>query len=378
MKRILMCAHSFYMLMTVIQIRITALKEDMVDLVLSDASKDSENVVEKIKQEGLFDHVYYLRESVIRPKDAGAWKERLIGCLAIAFPKQLLSRIGMEDVDYNYDSFFCYVADKYIEQVIFCAIKKKNPDAVCELYEEGYVSYLYKNGVLANNHSLSHKLMPMVAKLLHGSKNLISGNVRSMWFFKPELIQFHCNYRIKTIAPFTSNQQELKLILNKIFSFHVTDEFKKYRFIFLEDCAFTDGLQTDDLELINKLNACDGIRNKLIIKLHPRTKINRFEALKIPTCSVNAPLELLAINGLLDDKVLITVDSGSPLSCLIHFNSKVRILMLLNITDYPLPLVKLQEFQYYLNAIVKGYGSNTLTIPNSIDELGKTIAYLIG
>ena len=374
MRKILMCAHSFYMLLTVIQIRMTALKDEKVDLVFSDVSKGSEKVVERLRSEKLFDHVYFLREGALRPRGSGVWVERFSGCMAVISPEKHQNKAGMKGTDYNYDVFFCHVAEKYIEQVLFIAIKKKNPKAVCELYEEGYGSYLHEEGVLATNHSMSHKFVPIMVRLLRGEGSLSANNVNAMWFFRPEFIQFKCNHKIKSITPLTYNQSELRSILNRIFSFDGNmDVLKDYQFILLENSAYADGLPTDDLELIEEIK--DHILNRggIIVKQHPRSKGNRFEALSVSNCSLDAPLELLGINGLLDGKVLITVDSGSPLSCLVHFNSKIKILMLLNITKFPLPTVKLREFEQYLADVEKYYGSDRLAIPNTKGELMKIV-----
>jgi hypothetical protein len=373
MKRILAMAHSYYMLLVLIQLRTTVYKDEYMEVILTDDSKDSDIIYEKLSLVNIFNKCFYLRSSDLTGKNGRTANKVGKAVQSIFLPKTFFKRTEFSFVDSSYDIFLAYVSCRYEEQVIFNILKKNNKDIGCELYEEGIVSYYDPRGVFSYQKNNSNLFYMSLLRLCGRRKQLIEANIIAGWVFQPRLIQYSADYEIRKIPAFDTNKQIVGK-LNAIFDYNVDECSMPEPFIFLEDSAVEDGHDSDDLEFVKKIVEIVG-NDAVAVKLHPRTKINRFENMGVKTYKKAFPLELFMMNEKVE-KVFVTMNSGAPLSCLADFDIHNKVIMLYRCSKYSSAAVSNLYFERHLENIKRICGESRLIIPNDSNEFIKAIEEL--
>lgn len=373
MKNILAVAHSYYMLLTLIQIKITVYKNDKMDLLLSDAASNNEMIFQNLKKTDIFNNCFFYHLSDVGWKTFDRKKEKVNKFFnGIIKPKNVLDRTGIKLG--KYDILLAYVADRFDEQVFFNVIKGQNPDSLCELYEEGYTSYFSMYGVFDSYPKKYIKILPTIMKLIGKKRLLISNNITRAWYFNPELVQYNAKYDICKIPFFDIRNRELINKINDIFGFKDTYNIKQ-SIIFLEGKSHTDGMATDDLDLLNKLSVKLGKEN-IVVKLHPRTKDNRFSSKGYNIFEADVPLELIILNGKNKGKVFIAIESGAPLTCLMNFQNNNKVVLLFKCSKFVDTQTTDEHFFKLLEMLKRKSGNEQLIIPENISELDEVSNYI--
>jgi hypothetical protein len=368
MKKILAVAHSYYMLLTLIQMKMKVYKNDMMDLLLSDASSNNQTIFHNLKKSGIFNSCYFYHLSDVGWKTSDRKKEKAKKFFnGILKPQNIISKAGIKTG--KYDILLIYVAGRFDEQVIFNVIKKKNPKAVCELYEEGYTSYFNMYGVFASYPKMYIKILPIIMFLTGKKRFLTSNNINRAWYFNPGLVQYNADFDICKIPAFDIKDKELIYKINTIYGYSNNCDVKQ-DVIFLEGKSFTDGLPTDDLELLNRL--CRNIgKENIVVKLHPRTRVNRFISEGYQMFEADIPLELVILNGKGTGKVFIAMESGAPLTCLMDFQNDNNVVLLFKCSKFVDGQTADRHFLKLLDMLKKKSGNGQLAIPETISELDK-------
>ena len=128
----------------------------------------------------------------------------------------------------------------------------------------------------------------------------------------------------------------------------------------------------DDFKLILYIAEIVGKEN-LLVKLHPRNKINRFEKYGIATNkTIGIPWELIQMNDDFSDKVLLTISSGSVLASKLYFNDNIKTYLLFNCTDKMSNMVTEKYFEY-LKKLENKFGLDNFIIPKNEEEFLKRL-----
>lgn len=323
MKRILAVAHSYYMLLVVLQLKNTVYKDVQMDLFFSDSTKESKKIYERIVESNIFGKCFYYRHADFY--DVKQSRLSAVRFLINEFikPDTLLKKCGLNIEGENYDKLLLYVPDRLEEQVIFNALKRANKDVKCELYEEGFYSYLDFNGILkAGNNGLNYSLFTKIDKIFCGSKNRIGNNVEKIWLYEPALIQYSTDIDVCSIPKISVEDRKFIDIVNFIFDYEKAPVNEKY--LFLESSYIADGKQSDENDIVSELIKKDAIKeNELIAKLHPRSKINQFGE-RISVLKTVAPLEVLIMNGDCRVETYLTYFSGALISSVLSIETSIK------------------------------------------------------
>lgn len=187
--KILAMAHTYYMLLVLVQLKVTVFRDDDMDLIFTDACKESNIIFPRIKSTGLFRQHYYLRRSDISLPEHEKKLKKFVNLLASVYDGQkTLERAGLMNIDFRYDRFLCYVSGRIEEQIIYNEIKKKNLNAEVNLYEESYVSYYSPKGILSIENKQPGfnqiKLLPILMHIFGKKDLLIDNNISYAWCFE--------------------------------------------------------------------------------------------------------------------------------------------------------------------------------------------------
>ena len=139
--------------------------------------------------------------------------------------------------------------------------------------------------------------------------------------------------------------------------------------IFFEESYFADSIDVGDELIIKQIANKVGLDN-FLLKIHPRNPVNRFESVGIHVNKdTSIPWEIIALNKDLNDKILITIASGSALTSLVNTNIKPKkIIMLMNCEEMDDEL--LTPSLDILRRIAKSF-NDVVWLPKSIEEVDK-------
>ena len=141
---------------------------------------------------------------------------------------------------------------------------------------------------------------------------------------------------------------EYTQILNQFWNYNKESNLKG-KIIFLEESFYVDGRGNRDLEIINDIMKYSYGR-EILVKLHPRTRDNRFRKLGLSVYeNTSVPWELLALNGDLDDTILVCVGSGAILYPKLYWGIDQKSIALLNCEDYRFPYLDNDYYKTFSN-----------------------------
>ena len=128
------------------------------------------------------------------------------------------------------------------------------------------------------------------------------------------------------------------------------------------------------MKIVNDIVAIVGKEN-LIVKLHPRTKHDRFRPLGIRTNRhTNIPWELIVWNHLHNSPILISVASGSLIYPQIYLGIEQKAIALIKCSDYKKPILKSKYYKTYLEFCEN---EGIVSLPNTRDEFRNLLYELV-
>ena len=350
---------TYYQLITAMQIKTTIFPKCKGDLILSDHSSGSYKVAEAIRKYDIFDNVFTAKSVDEMRLDTLFKKIKRVADIAFNNNNFPLKCSDLMELDYNEFLFFNF---NYFDSCLYYLLKKKCPDLICRRFEEGYTSGFDFNIFISGSSSLQRKF-----EKIHGNPD--STYVAEMFFYEPDLVQFEAKCKISAIPKFNKLNNEMKQVLNSVFDYKNSDTYDR-KYIFFEESYNVDGKNMDDLELVLKIADKVGKEN-LMVKLHPRSRIDRFSEYGIKTNNaVGIPWEVIILNNDFSDKVFLTISSGSVLSPRILFGENVQTYMLFNCTKNKSDIVKGRFFDY-IELFKKKFGKSGFYIPENCDEFLK-------
>lgn len=303
MKRILLIANTYYQLIISIQMRLTIFKNNEVILLLSDHSKNAENICAKLNTTGIFQQTCFIKtKGIVNNRKRS---EKFCDFLDISFRNRNRYSFILQNIcDLSFDELICY---NYGIDIIglYSILSMYNKNIKVSLFEEGILSY----GVYFED-NYRRKLIKSVRRLL-GKKD-ISSAFYKFYCFYPQLYEGS----LETVTvPSISANSDCADILRKVFNINADKLYypQKY-FYFSSVYDFECGDPIGEFELILKIADIVG-RENLIIKSHPRDIRSIFtdNGFLVDENS-SIPWEVIQLSGDFSDKVFMTATSGSVLA----------------------------------------------------------------
>lgn len=345
----LIIVNTYFQLITAINLALNNLKDCDNDLVLTDITVGAKNKIEKLKKMKIFDNIYFIEYKKLN--STNKFKKNLVYLLK-------RSVIIKNYFSTAYDKLFFYNYD-ILTYSIFDELNKKNKKLRCARFDEGIGTYTID----------ASKFKGKILRLIFLKKN-INKSIDDIYLYHPELLCYKNDKKLVKIPILSKNDTILKNILNELFDYKKEHFSQKY--IFFEEAFFNDKKDIDDYELILKIAEVVG-KDNLIIKLHPRNKINRFSELGIPTWkNSEIPWEVIQLNENYQDKIFLSISSGAILMSKLFFKEQVKSYYLFNCTNHMSYLVT-DNFHNYLNKIDETIGLNNIIIPNNKEDFIKKL-----
>jgi len=372
LMRTLFFAYTPFQCMAALAIKEQFYKDSETDIMISDSVHRRNTLKDNILENDLFDHVYYGDIRTFFPKSQNKIKHEVMRIWSAAVPTYIAKHIEFESA--NYDVFVTTEVNYYTES-IFSLLKKVNPNIKVELMDEGYSSYTYYFRENYRPTTRKNKIKRLLFRALGllTSRKYISDQAKKIYYFAPELLCWKdIPYQIEKID--TSLIMDYRSLVNQMFGYGqlnvdgIAEEYKE-KFIFFEESFFWSQGNQNDVEIINRIADIVGKEN-MIIKLHPRNQINRFEDMGYKTNKTEGiPWELVVLNmNPKKEKVFITFSSGAVLNFkFLVTDNKCKSILLYDCKGVDYYSVSEELKQWFLLYKIN-YGSQ-MFIPRNMDEL---------
>lgn len=345
----LIIVNTYFQLITAINLALNNLKDCDNDLVLTDITVGAKNKVEILNKMKIFNNIYFIEYKKIN--SSNKLKKNMI----YLFKRNII----IKDLFFTaYDKLFFYNFD-ILTYSLFDELYKNNRKLRCARFDEGIGTYTID----------VNKYRGKILRTIFARKN-INKMIGEIYLYHPELLCYENDKKLIQIPALSKNDNSLKKILNTLFNYK--KEYFPQKYIFFEEAFFNDKKDINDYDLILKISKVVG-KDNLIIKLHPRNKINRFDKLGIPTWkNSEIPWEVIQLNENYQDKIFLSISSGAILMSKLFFKEQVKSYYLFNCTDHMSYLVT-DNFHNYLNKIDKTIGLNNIIIPKNKEDFIKEL-----
>lgn len=353
MKKIIFCQTPFQIIVSLFIKEQIKNINDQVELVIVDTFNDYQIIAERIQKAKIFEQVHVVcAQELIKTKGLKNIKK----FFSIIFLKHTMKKIFGKEISL-YDEMYYWNYDAFIASFrSYQEIKGKKIKNF--IYDEGYISYMPIDEVIPKKNFL--KLIEKINSI-RGIKSVKRENTDGILLFEPEFIIKKPSYPVIRLNN-TIDKQILKKYLAKIFE--AESVIKKYdrKFILFEEAMLANQETVDDFSIFNNIVNFVG-KDNVIIKLHPRTKKNRFRDLGVKILgSDGIPWEAVMLLGDFKDKVLITIGSGSITNCRLIFGGNITSYMLFRILNIDLPQFNERYIKFWNDIGNPQYGKG-LTIP---------------
>lgn len=372
-NKILMVSDSYFQFIIESNLRSTIYKNDVVDLLMYDNSVGAKDVYNRIKDLGFFRNVFLGQSPLLFCGNKITQRQKINKYTSylksLAFPESVLKNILPMNMDNQYDIVIFNSWGAMISAV-FNYCYRRNPNVICYRIEEGIASALSE---WHDKRDTRLKIERTCAKLFR--TNMLTDYVKGIYFFEPQLVQFKSTCPILSMPKLSRDNKSLCDFIFTAFDLYTMHDKYEQKFIIFEDGNTFFADSNDDLEIIKAVVDVVGVEN-VFVKLHPRTKVNRFEPMGITTNKdIGIPWEAIMLFRNFNHKVFITTSSGAAMTGLLYFNDNSNTIMNFKCMKHQQSIVT-PLFLKYLSDVQQRFGNNKLNIPNNMTELTNIIRQL--
>lgn len=338
MKKLIIC-NNVYQTLVALWIVHTSDRDSEWDAIISDHMSNSESLANRVRECGLFEKVFYVKSlSLTKNLVSHNKAARIVNAI---FPMHELREYA--EIHSKYSDIYFANFDNF-SQILYNALSHKNPEIKLHVFEEGLASYSSFAKFYSELRDFYGKNKSGIKKLLHKHiyrTHVIPGNLSEFLAFNPQLIQWDPECEIHAIEKIDCQDMEFRNLVNNVFRFDPSEQEYDRKYIFFEESFFADGSEVNDIALIEELAARVGKEN-MMVKIHPRNPVNRFQQLGYKTNhNLAVPWEVIMMNADdLSDKVLITIASSCILNPIIVFGKKVTAYSLFDCIDHVPPILQ--------------------------------------
>lgn len=364
MKRNLFICETPFQILVALFMIYDSLSTDTNDFVIVDTMVDYKGLAERLSNHPLVNYAY-AAETKKKYENYYA-KIGMIKDMFYSFPKRWNYDVSWTEYDYIY----CRNYTTIITEAAFRYFKRKNSELKLVIMDEGYSSYLSEFWNSYNNISFLHKLSGLI---LNRQKDYVYRNITEARFFMPELFHVKLPFQTKRILRknFTLDVVQ-KAEINQVFCYRENDEVDENTFIFFEECFSFDNGNSNDLQIIEDLARFIG-RDRIVIKLHPRSQQDRFSGLGYKVMKkAQYPWEVFAINNEKKKITLLAFSSGALMNYLFFSRSNMKSILLYKMFPDIYEHMMGSEIKQWFEEFANRY-KTYISTPSSVEELKELI-----
>lgn len=365
MKRLIVCETPFQILTAMYLKEQLEKHGDYTYLVVANVFQDYKKIAERIQDHHIFHNVYVADvKNMVSPQNNLEKLQKLIRVLT--YRRCTRKIFGTKRIDF--DELYCGNYDTVTATLRTC-FTKKNKEFKTFMFDEGFISYMPIDDVIPQNHLM--RVIAIRNKMI-GLGRVTRIHLDGLFLFEPGYLMYRPSSPVYKIDRMTGKNSSIVQDVNSVFD--AQSAVKKYdrKYILFEE-GFKH-FEIDDYAWYEKIIACVGA-DQVIIKLHPRTKVNRFEKLGVKVLpSDGVPWEAIMLAGQLSDKILIAIGSGSVTNCRLMFGGSLESFLLFRVVDFCIKFFE-EKYDPIWDKLgrCEGGGRGGLHIPRSEQEFMKLL-----
>lgn len=286
------------------------------DIYVFDTFPFSEEIANRLKEKKIFSNVYYIKDRDYLKKGKAE------GLRTTILPSEFKNILRGK----KYGQIFLFNIYGAFNELIVNVLKKNNEKLVVNMVEDGPSIYHieeYEEGV--------------VRKYLYPIFGMISylDCIDYWWFSNPELMKPLGNGKKKELPKVNKKNKEFIEVINYIYSYEDNPLITDADVIIMEECYWNDGLLKNGEDYLLFKEVKDSFASKnIVVKLHPRTKENRFKD-EFQTVPANGiPWEVYALNMDMNKKILVSLSCATMISTKLLYDEETYSLLLYPILEH--------------------------------------------
>lgn len=366
-KRVLFGVDSVFQLIIATNLRTSVYKDCEADIILYNSVSVMRQIHERLRQTNAYGKVYLADTSLAYCGNNYTFWQKLpkyfVYLWTLVAPQTALKSIIGADRIEHYGEFL-FNGYGAIPDCILNAGIRINPQLKCFRFEDSYVSYFTIFGSIKGK---ARRIVEGISEKLFGRKNILN-YIKGIYFEEPDLVLTTFPYPVIAAPKISRSNSKLLATLNYVFDYQDDEIYnKKDIYLFEDGRLFFDGNE-EEVDIMKEI--IDVIpKDRVVVKPHPRRKVNRFNALNVDVIKGGkTPWEIIQLNNIFDNKVFLTVSSAVAFSSDVYFGDKCyKVLLYKCLKNKPSSLDN--NFERYINAYRKKFGDKSLLIPNSYEEL---------
>lgn len=366
MKHIFICSTPFQ-LMTVINLCLTTLVDDEVNLYLLDHSDSFNEMYDETMKAQCFNKVFLLKTKAFNNHWTQKSKVTRYILKGIEYINHKKIARNFIDDDTVYDKFWVSFMDRS-SWLIFLTYKKANPNI--ELFFIGDAVGGYRLLTVQQNR-LDEKFLHIL-----GFKSPFE-EMKVLYVYEPKLAKNTLYPQIQIKALPKINDKSIKNILNGILCYSIQDlELLKHQYIFLEAPYGSDKIYKQQLEIMKEL--CKKMGDQFCVKLHPRSLMKDDYGQKCIS-NVTTAIEALCLNDDVSENVFISGLSAASIMPKLMFDQEPIVIFLYKIFELDKLTFGGDDYIEFMEEFSKTYiKPNRVYMPTTIQELEEIIKKLSG
>jgi hypothetical protein len=323
-----------------IQIRTKLFSNAIADIAISDHSNGSKKVYENLCKEKVFDKVIYIKSRIYYYEQTSLWDIKDVVELSIGNNRKYEKLICETRDKYDYIFYFNH---EYILELIYEKSKKNGRIPICARFEESILSYeLMKRETCGKRFKCIYNLKKVLRK------TNVQKITRTFYVYYPMFFNIDDNEKVYRIPKLKREDVELVNLLNRIFEYKDSNEYKTQYIYFGMPENSIWGKKIDDVNMIMQIAEKVG-KDNFILKKHPRDTRTVFEEKGIRVMqSSNMPWEVIQLNNNFENQIFISVSSSSVLTASALMGDSIETYLL-----YP--------FYYGINKEIDDFNKRNIT-----------------
>lgn len=326
MNRVLIVCNTVLQIIFAVNLRFTEFKDDEVDLIISDHTNNAKVIAENSRNLTAFSKVYYVKSNKLVRRTAALESNGKFGFIKDEFNKEKILHQYIK-IKKQYDVLLAANPDKFTNLLCECLLRR-NPQLNYFMYEDGLSAYCVLGETLKRQRharvSGFHHIFNCLIQKKYPSKY-----VKGLYLFEPELCTWDDGIQMLRMEKINRDNEELLNTLNEMVGYKELEDHYPEKYIFFEESYSVESTQVNDIALVEHIAAVVG-RENIKVKIHPRNSKNRFKNLGFKT-NINTfiPWELIMLNEKLEDKIMISIASGSMANPYIIMGMKTKSVVLM-------------------------------------------------
>lgn len=328
------------------------------ELYIIPVSRNANEMVEGAKKTGLFKSVTLLPDiCVSHPVTASQM-------IKVAYRRFIVSKILKRK---EYSAVYYNLDGLYANSIIYNALKKKNRGAKHIMLEHGHGPYMR-----------SYDKKPWYLRLvihMMGMACMDSRYVDAWYISRPNAMCVEQNGQILQMPAYDLTNVDFQKCIEEIFPITApVKQLEGKKYVLLEQGPMGGDFNPADImsEVVGLLD-----KDKTLLKIHPRQRRSAASLEGVEMWKDNAiPLEIIALQANLDDKVLFSICSASCLIPKLLFDMDPRVILLYKLIDSDIGFLGEKIFEFIEKVRFLYSDSSRFFIPESFEELRKYLEEL--